>query len=286
MNAKKFSDAMSELDTKYVDEALNYKKKAKKPIWVKWGAIAACLCLMIPLTAFAVDIIQYNAAVDYLNSLGIAVEDLSDYSHKEIKEAAKTIDAGESNPLTEEILSLIPENKEPLDTPTPAQVVGQILGGDPVEAVHPSFQPTVVGVDVLHMESVVHHPNPGAEVNGLMGDLKLLGQGHIDGAAVGAKYRIGVQDRLQDGTYRLGIGALQNRIGGRRGTVAGDQHRDLFVRQPPFGRLAAPLARWARQVAAAFERFEEVGLVRFHNALQMRWLGPGQCGQKPVPPTE
>ena len=32
MNAKKFSDAMSELDTKYVDEALNYKKKAKKPI--------------------------------------------------------------------------------------------------------------------------------------------------------------------------------------------------------------------------------------------------------------
>ena len=34
MNAKKFSDAMSELDTKYVDEALNYKKKAKKPIWV------------------------------------------------------------------------------------------------------------------------------------------------------------------------------------------------------------------------------------------------------------
>ena len=30
MNAKKFSDAMSELDTKYVDEALNYKKKAGK----------------------------------------------------------------------------------------------------------------------------------------------------------------------------------------------------------------------------------------------------------------
>ena len=27
MNAKKFSDAMSELDTKYVDEALNYKSK-------------------------------------------------------------------------------------------------------------------------------------------------------------------------------------------------------------------------------------------------------------------
>ena len=36
MNAKKFSDAMSELDNKYIDEALNYKKKVKKPIWIKW----------------------------------------------------------------------------------------------------------------------------------------------------------------------------------------------------------------------------------------------------------
>lgn len=35
MNAKKFSDAMSELDTKYVDEALNHKKKAKRPGWIK-----------------------------------------------------------------------------------------------------------------------------------------------------------------------------------------------------------------------------------------------------------
>ena len=118
MNAKKFSDAMSELDNKYIDEALNYKKKGKKLFWIKWGVIAACLCLIVPLTAFAIDTIQYNAAVDYLNSLGIPVEDLSDYSRKEIKEAAKTIDAGESSSLTEEILNLLPDNKEPIETPT------------------------------------------------------------------------------------------------------------------------------------------------------------------------
>ncbi len=140
MNTKKFSDAMSELDTKYVDEALSYKKKAKKPIWVKWGAIAACLCLMIPLTAFAIDIIQYNAAVDYLNSLGIAVEDLSDYSHKEIKEAVKTIDAGESSPLTEEIRSLIPEYKEPIDTPT--QVTAEQIK---------QLTPTMTRTDILSL---------------------------------------------------------------------------------------------------------------------------------------
>ncbi len=49
MNAKKFSDAMSELDTKYVDEALNYKKKAKKPCWIKWGTMAACFAVIAVL---------------------------------------------------------------------------------------------------------------------------------------------------------------------------------------------------------------------------------------------
>lgn len=46
MNRKKFSDAMSALDSRYVDEALNYKKQAEKPGWMKWSAMAACLCLV------------------------------------------------------------------------------------------------------------------------------------------------------------------------------------------------------------------------------------------------
>ena len=49
MNAKKFSDAMSELDSKYINEALTYKKevkqKEKKSSWIKLGSMAACLCL-------------------------------------------------------------------------------------------------------------------------------------------------------------------------------------------------------------------------------------------------
>ena len=52
MNSKKFSEAMGELDNKYVDEAINYKKKAKKPGWIKWGAMAACLCFVV--CAFAI----------------------------------------------------------------------------------------------------------------------------------------------------------------------------------------------------------------------------------------
>lgn len=46
MNAKKFSEAMSELDSKYISEALNYKAKAKKPGWFKWKAAAACFCMI------------------------------------------------------------------------------------------------------------------------------------------------------------------------------------------------------------------------------------------------
>lgn len=49
MNSKKFSEAISELDSKYVDEALNYKKEAKKPGWVKWGAAAACFAVIAVL---------------------------------------------------------------------------------------------------------------------------------------------------------------------------------------------------------------------------------------------
>lgn len=48
MNSKKFSEAMSELDSKYIDEAIHYKKKSgKKRSWTKWGSFAACLCLVL-----------------------------------------------------------------------------------------------------------------------------------------------------------------------------------------------------------------------------------------------
>ena len=47
MNTKEFSEAMNEIDSRYIEEAVNYKQKAKNPVWVKWGAMAACVCVMI-----------------------------------------------------------------------------------------------------------------------------------------------------------------------------------------------------------------------------------------------
>lgn len=117
MNSKKFSEAMSELDSRYIDEAIHYKKKHRKRFF-PLAAACVCLVLILPLTAFAIDAVQYNAAVDYLISLGIQAGDLSDYSRSEIKEAAKTIDAGESNSLSEKIMKLLPDSEEPVDKPT------------------------------------------------------------------------------------------------------------------------------------------------------------------------
>ena len=45
MNAKKFSDALSALDGRYVEEAARYRRKHGQSFWVRWGAAApACAC--------------------------------------------------------------------------------------------------------------------------------------------------------------------------------------------------------------------------------------------------
>ena len=82
MNAKKFSDAMSELDTKYVDEALSYMKKAKKPHWMKWGAMAACVVVVILAGVRVItpekDGLQMLTIPDFENS-GMGFESWSGY---------------------------------------------------------------------------------------------------------------------------------------------------------------------------------------------------------------
>lgn len=47
MNSKNFSEAMNLLNSKYVDEAIRYRSKRKINSWLKWGAAAACLCLVV-----------------------------------------------------------------------------------------------------------------------------------------------------------------------------------------------------------------------------------------------
>lgn len=90
MNAKKLSDAMSELDTKYIDEALNYKKKAKRPGWIKWGTMAACLCLVLGL------------AIPMLNN---------DYSDENAHSGLQSVE----NPVYDVVEYTVPASYEPAD---------------------------------------------------------------------------------------------------------------------------------------------------------------------------
>lgn len=47
MTTKKFSEAMNELEDRYVTEAITYQRSKKKRNWLKWVAAAACICLVL-----------------------------------------------------------------------------------------------------------------------------------------------------------------------------------------------------------------------------------------------
>lgn len=99
MNAKKFSEAMNELDGKYIDEALNYKSgKTNRPVWVKWGAIAACFAVVVALGAgmFHFGLFGSNADKAVLENGDVLVFEKSDM-------VAGSLDLNaETRPLTEE----------------------------------------------------------------------------------------------------------------------------------------------------------------------------------------
>lgn len=75
MNAKKFSEAMGELDSKYVEEAIHYKKKSKKSVWVKLGAAAVCVGLAC---GFAIHFISIQGDGDQVTNHTDTVSDNQD----------------------------------------------------------------------------------------------------------------------------------------------------------------------------------------------------------------
>ncbi len=56
MTNEKLYEVLGDINEKYVKEAKEYRK-AKKLVWFKWGAIAACLCLAVA-GAFAASVLQ------------------------------------------------------------------------------------------------------------------------------------------------------------------------------------------------------------------------------------
>ena len=47
MKKEKFCELLSDINEKYVLEARTDRRTAKQPMWIRWGAVAACLCLIM-----------------------------------------------------------------------------------------------------------------------------------------------------------------------------------------------------------------------------------------------
>lgn len=64
MRKEEFAEVLGEISEKHILDA-RAERKAKKPVWVKWGAMVACLCLVV-VGAFVVPTLQgeYGGAGD------------------------------------------------------------------------------------------------------------------------------------------------------------------------------------------------------------------------------
>src|SRR4051812_7505421 len=180
----------------------------------------------------------------------------------------------------------------PLERSSPTEIVRQVARRDAVEAAHPALQPAVVGVHVLDVEGAVAHPDPGGDIDRLVADAALGGEGGVGPGAVPAEDGGGGDhgpERRGDG---VGAEVGQHGVGGVAGAVAGDQRRDLLGREPA---LARPLAAPARSPrgrdaatapsAGALVGPAKEGLVRLDHAAQRLARRPPRA-QEPVPPAE
>ena len=52
MNTQQFSEALGEIDSRYIEEALHHRGHIQRLRRMKWGILAACLCLAIGLGLF------------------------------------------------------------------------------------------------------------------------------------------------------------------------------------------------------------------------------------------
>lgn len=62
MKTPKTAEAMSYIDDDLVSEAITYRKRRKRG-WIKWGAMAACFCLVVAAVAVAPDLFPDNALI-------------------------------------------------------------------------------------------------------------------------------------------------------------------------------------------------------------------------------
>src|SRR3954471_24981374 len=177
----------------------------------------------------------------------------------------------------------------------PAQVTGEVLGGNTAAGPEKILQPRVTIVDGLDVEFAADALT-GSLVEDFVGDAQGGGAGGIAGAAIGDQQGIGADDRLEGcGQGRRGHRG-QDRADGRTGTVGSDQDRNLFVGQAALLRLAASLAGLAiGQVRSGLAflgplpdtiplpALQDKGFIRLDNALQLPAAGLNRVKEAMTP---
>lgn len=89
MKNKRLLDIFGEIDDRHIAEAAPVAKKSRnKPIWFRWGTIAACMVLVLSVCfgSFAVvaEAKEYKAAVQFFNDYGMSTEGLTRGEIKEV----------------------------------------------------------------------------------------------------------------------------------------------------------------------------------------------------------
>lgn len=96
MNAKLFSEAMSEVNDKYYEEAANYH--CKKHGWVKWSAMAACFTIVL-FTALSIlpNYFRQQGTTPLSNPNGVVVDNPTDTADDDTTLATSEIHISLSN---------------------------------------------------------------------------------------------------------------------------------------------------------------------------------------------
>ena len=64
MKEKRILNALEHVDKKYIEDAAPAKQKSKKTVWVRWVAVAACLCLAVGIAVpRLIDVFQNKGGI-------------------------------------------------------------------------------------------------------------------------------------------------------------------------------------------------------------------------------
>ena len=168
------------------------------------------------------------------------------------------------------------------DEVEPAQVVGQVLGGNAAERPQEAFDLLVAAVDGLDME-VAAHPLASRLNEGFVADAKGNGGRRETAGPIGDE-----QDVRADGGFqhRLdGNGRDCREHGAHRGAgaVGGDQDRHLLARQPALGGLAAAFTRRPIELPVTLAAVQQIGFIGLDDAAQRGGSGVDRLEEAMAP---